>query len=171
MSLSEVFNHGVPIPWANVRFNNVTLDGQLISPTPAPTPGASGLTTTYQGSLRVTVTTPVVFFTYVLPNAPINSSTVIRCTTIFKGGPVGSTNNAFAQDTASLYVCTNNVVLSHLNFVNNATNPPIGFGMGTVGQVPALVGQTITLAALNNQGGQTTDIIWYVEVQALSTSL
>lgn len=27
MSLSEVFDHGVPIPWANLRNNNLNLDG------------------------------------------------------------------------------------------------------------------------------------------------
>jgi|SRR5580693_4619908 hypothetical protein len=31
MSLSEIFDHGSPHPWANLRPNNVTVDGTLLS--------------------------------------------------------------------------------------------------------------------------------------------
>jgi|SRR5580693_10415926 hypothetical protein len=31
MSISEIFDHGTPHPWANLRFNNLTLDGIFIN--------------------------------------------------------------------------------------------------------------------------------------------
>jgi hypothetical protein len=31
MSISEIFDHGTPHPWANLRFNNLTLDGTFIN--------------------------------------------------------------------------------------------------------------------------------------------
>lgn len=32
MSISEIFDHGAPHPWANLRVNNLTVDGTFVAP-------------------------------------------------------------------------------------------------------------------------------------------
>jgi len=51
MSLSEIFDHGEPHPWANFRINNLTIDGDLLA----------GIDTEFNITLSGPIPTPTVF--------------------------------------------------------------------------------------------------------------
>jgi len=55
MSLSEIFDHGAAHPWANLRVNNLTVDGTLT------TPGTGTLTTLV---IPMSVPIPIANFTF-----------------------------------------------------------------------------------------------------------
>ena len=171
MSLSEIFDHGVPIPWANFRFNNVSIDGTNNSIVPAPaTGGPTGTISRLfaKGTLRITTTAATnTVYTFTLPVTPANPNGAfnLKFVTLFKGGPVGNTNNGFYQETLSYGVTTANALNSHL-FYNNINLPvPLGGAFQTnVSQDLSSSLNGVTLGVHNTNAGHTTDVMWYVQV-------
>ena len=52
MSIAEIFDHGAPHPWANLRINNLTVDGTFIAPTFA---FVGTIAATFNGAIPATV--------------------------------------------------------------------------------------------------------------------
>src|SRR5579872_602181 len=167
MSLSEVFDHGAVIPWANFRFNNVSIDGLQTTIVPSPsTGGPLGNITRLiaKGTLRFT-TSPVIVYTFSLPVTSSNPNGVfnVRFITLFKGGPSGNTNNGFYQETLSYGITTSNVTSTQIAYGNQFTNINL-FNPGVVGQTISAGSNGFILGVHNDNVGHTTDVMWYVEV-------
>ncbi len=178
MSLSEIFDHGAVIPWANLRFNNISIDGVQTSIVPAPaTGGPTGNITRLiaKGTLRITTTAPnITVYTFSLPVTATNpnGSFCVKFITSFKGGPSGNTNNGFYQETTSYGVSTANGTSTQLFFNNINTNTPFGgiFSSG-VSQNLATGFNGLILGVHNTNAGHTTDVLWYVQVDYFVSNL
>lgn len=168
MSLSEVFDHGAAIPWANMRFNNLTLDGNE-SKVIAQNGPISGGTTEARGSLRVQNTVNNLVYVYNLPNMPLNGAVLFKFTIIAKGGPPGLTNNALSREVWYLYQVTNNVVTNFQNMLNVVA--PLGFAVLSITQTVTNIGNAVQFQVANLAPGQTTDFMWFITSYALNTTL
>lgn len=159
MSLCEIFDHGVPIPWANLRCNNLTVDGELIN-------GPTGGVQTFDGKLlNVSDTLSHNVFTYNLPSSPLNGAFRFVFTVVAKGGPPGNLANAMMQSMTALVQITNNIITSLLNLDNMPHF--IGFGAGAVGGLISNVGGTVIFSVTNTVAGQSTSYLWQVVIYPL----
>lgn len=78
MSLSEIIDNGVPIPWANFRMNNLTCDGNLL---------INGSETIVG---PVTYSGPVIFNSSVTANSNLISNAEVDCSVIKPAIPNGN---------------------------------------------------------------------------------
>lgn len=173
MSLSETFDHGAIIPWANMRYNTLTVDGSISQPSlPGSIGGAIGnsITPIARGVLRLSSTSSVIVYSFDLPNSPNNGAFDLGFNVLMKGGPPGNTNNMFYQHTESIAVITNNIAVATFYTIANQY-AVIGFVAGVVDQSVTLVGQTVNFSVQNSAAGQTTDVYWEVIVKSLNTTL
>lgn len=176
MSLSETFNHGAIIPWANMRYNNLTLDGSISQPSlPDSVGGAIGnsITPIARGVVRLSSTSSVIVYSFALPNSPNNGAFVFGFNTLMKGGPPGNTNNMFYQHTESIAVITNNIAIisPYIGVIGTVQTGTIGFTLGVVNQSVALSSLSVIFSVQNTAVGQTTDVFWEVTVSSLNTTL
>ena len=169
MSLSEIFDHGVPIPWANFRFNNVSIDGTNSSAVPAPATGGGPVGNivrlSAKGTIRLTGTAAVNVYTFTLPVTAANPNGAfnVKFVTLFKGGPVGNTNNGLYNESFYCAVDTASVENSSGPFGGAFTT--IGtFTTVTVHQTNTFIPNGITLGVQNSNAGHTTDVLWYAQV-------
>lgn len=176
MSLSEIFDHGAIIPWANFRFNNISIDGTNNSNVPAPITGGGPIGTISRlngkGTVRLTGVGTVNVFTFTLPVTVANPNGAfnVKFITLFKGGPVGSTNNGLYQETQSYAVATGGTTTASLAF--NNINTGIGtFAIANVNQVISSGLNSITVGVRNVTAAQTTDVMWYAQVDYFITNL
>lgn len=173
MSVNEIIDRGNIIPWANLRANNMTIDGTYnLSITAPSTGGASGLVTYIDGSVRITTTALTNLYTYPLPPAgPNNATYLIKYLTVNKGGISGSTGNAYSGETTSLLLAQNGVYTTRLFYSNSFPSPPIGYGVGTVAQSITISGTNLLFGFQNTNVSNTTDIIYFIQIYALNTTL
>ena len=153
MSLANAFGQPPPLPV------NETIAGSL---------SINGNNFLQQNGvlLSQTATTELTVYSYTLPTFPLNNGALYaKFRTLAKGGALGNTNNATAQETLSVFVTTNNVVQSFLYFQN--WNHSIGFVSPNGGQNISITGSTINFQVQNTTAGQTTDYLWEVELHAL----
>jgi len=167
MSLSEVFDHGAVIPWANFRFNNVSIDGTnntIVSP--PPTGGASGTISrlTSKGTTILSTTTPVNVYTFTLPVTTSNPNGTFRVTftTLFKGGA----NGLFQQTEAYGVSTAGNTVVSNL-FVNIFNV----IGTNTFGQNATVNTNTLSFTVTNTNATQIANVLWYAQVDYFITNI
>ncbi len=170
MSLSEIFDHGAVIPWANFRFNNIAIDGTNNSSVTAPaTGGPTGTISRLaaKGTVRLTSTGTVNVYTFTLPVTVANPNGAfnVKFVTLFKGGPVGSTNNGIYQETLSYAVTTAGSTTASTIFSNVGMGSAIGtFTNATVNQVVTSGVNSLTFGVRNTTASQTTDVMWYAQV-------
>jgi|SRR5271154_1587066 len=159
MSLSETFDHGVPIPWANMRFNNVTIDGDFLQ---------TGSDTRAGTLTPVNDTLTHVVYTLPLPTTH-NAGFVIYYTLMGKGGPIANPNGVFGQTSESLVQTTGGVVSSALQ-LHNAFDF-IGFVPNTIGQSITVVGNNVNFGVFNSVAGQTVSFSWNLKIFFVNPSV
>ena len=175
MSLSEVFDHGTVIPWANFRFNNVSIDSSSNSIVPAPSTGGPSGTISIlnaSGTIRLTTTAAQNVYTFTLPVTAANPNGAfnIRFITLFKGGATGSTNNGLYQESQSYALAAGGTVTANVGFQN--INTAIGsFTVANVNQVINIGVNSITFGVRNSVASQTTDVLWYAQVNYFITNI
>jgi hypothetical protein len=158
MSLSETFDHGVPIPWANMRFNNVDIDGTT----------TNSRIFQIQGTASFSDTATHTIYSYTLPTTNNGTFSFIY-KLLAKGGPSGSTANAFYQRTYSLVQITSGVTSSALNYTNSFAI--IGFPGNSIGENTTVVGNVVNFTAANMNAGQTTNYAWQITVYSINPSI
>jgi len=168
MSLSETLNHGAIIPWANMRFNNLTLDGTMIQNWPVGGLFTGQSTTTY-GLIRINNVAFNTVYSYSMQTTPNNNAVLFKFGFVCKGGVPGASNNALSREVWCIYQSTNNVVTGLNNFFN--AGGAIGFAPASINQNVSNVGFSIQFQLQNNAAGQITDFLWYVTAINLTSTL
>jgi hypothetical protein len=167
MSLSECFDHGVPIPWANMRFNNVDIDGILTNKDPT---NSYNQIVSAKGTITSPLNTLVPVFLYTLPISPEGGCFLANFIMTAKGGPTGSTNNWMVQQALYMITLTNAGVATNRGIVGADNNLPVGFAPGIVGEnITILPGNIVQFGVQNSAAGQTTAYSWSVTVYAVVT--
>jgi hypothetical protein len=167
MSLSECFDHGVPIPWANMRFNNVDIDGILTNKDPT---NSYNQIVSAKGTITSPLNTLVPVFLYTLPTSPEGGCFLANFIMTAKGGPTGSTNNWIVQQALYMITLTNAGVATDQGIIGANNVHPVGFAPGIVGEnITILPGNIVQFGVQNSAAGQTTAYSWSVTVYAVIT--
>lgn len=171
MSISELFDHGAPHPWANLRLNNVTVDGnEIMNTAPNPISPVRGKISNFSGTLRTTAPGPNTVFTYpFLSSPPQNTSVTVFFGFIVKGGPPGLTNNTLTREVRQLWQLSGGGIVSTGLFVVDEVT--IGFVLADIAENIGSLGQSLVFQLNNTVAGQTADWVWYLKVVELTTTL
>lgn len=173
MSVAELLDHGQAHPWANLRLNNVTVDGTETSIWPInPALPIESQSITYTGlPVRTTAPGAVIVFTYPIPvPAATNFSIVFLFGINVKGGPAGVTNNAAFREICQVFQRTGGVITSSAVTVSTSFTT-VGFAAASILQTIATVGPNFVFGVENTAAGQTADWTWYVKVLQMDTTL
>lgn len=173
MSVAELLDHGQAHPWANLRLNNVTVDGTETSIWPiTPALPIESQSATYTGiPVRTTAPGAVSVFTLPIPvPAATNFSIVFLFGINVKGGVLGATNNAAFREICQVFQRTAGVITAS-GVTQSTAFTAIGFAPGSILQTIVTVGPNFVFGVENTAAGQTADWMWYVKVIQMDTTL
>jgi len=161
MSLSECLDHSVPIPWANMRFNDVTLDGNLLITGTGKSSTGDGLITTYTNGLVTNNTSPTTYLTIPITN----TNSVYQVTIIaIAYTTVGALGAGVYSEINSVYSIVGGV-LTYSVIAKPVINVPIGYGtIPGANIIPS--GIELICQVQNTNAGQTTD--WVILTRVIS---
>jgi hypothetical protein len=154
MSLSEIFNSGSQHPWANLRFNNLKLDGTLST--------GGGLITTYTNNLITTDILTHIFLTIPVTNPNSVYQVDIKAIAYSTSGSPGY--GAYCR-----YIAVYSIVGGSLLFATTIDDTSTPFGYSGAFEIGIIVNSSPTslqCAIINENIGQTTN--WTIITQVIS---
>jgi hypothetical protein len=158
MSLSETFNHGAVIPWANMRFNNVNIDGDITN---------DSFYTHNVGPVTFTDTAVHILYSLTMPTTT-NAVYCFETTVLVKGGVPPATNKSFYQQYTTITQITGGVSTSAM--VSNI-NAGIIYTTGETGVNNTLVGNVVNFGVYSTIVGDTTEYTWSLKIFSINPSI
>lgn len=186
MSLSEIFNHGTPHPWANLRPNNVTVDGTLLASNITNQPlipslpisiNVGTLTTPFYQKFSGTVTsnaTTLPIATNLIINFQLGVNTCTYVRYILNGitqAAGGTHPNAFPYQSADYQInYLGGVITFHGGNPRNPDNAILTdvFAANTAGQKCVSGAGLVTFSAYDTNAGDIVKWIYSFEIWSIN---
>jgi hypothetical protein len=162
MSLVEIFDHGAPHSWANLRVNNLATDGNLINNGQIVANNSNYLE--LNGTLTLNDTVNHTIYT-IVPPAGTNIGYLIEYTLLIfiTGGP--DVNRSWSQKSLNSYNVFGGVTTLNMNWSNLFSSTPSGIiAPNTMGQNFNISGTNLQIRVNNTIAGDTSYVNWNIKI-------